>query len=183
MCTATLVRPNVALTAAHCVHFLKGNATDWTLELNDQPSLRSRCALSFTTGSLDTSTARWQPDLQDRDIALVQLSSPARGSTLRMSVGRPSGAEQVEVVGAGCRNHGRGAGIRFVASGEWGAMSSADLVCDGDSGGPVVRNGDAIAGIAVSYVDRAASRYVWIDGALSAVADRLQAAATCPNAP
>ncbi len=132
-CTATLVRPNVVLTAAHCVGYASVDAGDhgsFTIDLNPFEA-RSYRIERFV--SLGTTTG-------PSDLALLRLAEPVPPSVARpttIAEQGPATGDPVTIFGYGCTNRStrEGSFRKRRLSFPW--AESANL-CPGDSGGPVV---------------------------------------------
>ena len=147
-CTATLIRPNVAITAAHCLGYATrqnpGRYTTFSVEFgNGWDSYNVKRYVSFSS------------QLGDRDVCLLQLSEsvPAHVATpTRVADRGPEQGEDVTIFGYGCtsrRNQGSG-GDKRKATFSYGQFSSH--LCPGDSGGPYVKGLDGpVFGINSGY--------------------------------
>jgi hypothetical protein len=136
MCTATLIRRNVAITAAHCVDY----------RTTDQPGRNlGRLTLEVADGTdhvfpIDgyKSYSR-SNEPGTKDVALLRLAQPVPSSVARptgLATRFPVDGEQVRWMGYGCGrrgfsdgNSGRKQQIIF-------GFRGTDNSCPGDSGGP-----------------------------------------------
>jgi len=174
LCTGTLVRANVVLTAAHCITGLPKDedATAaqpaYAFEIRRVAGDRQRFAVdrihSFLTPADFDGTQRWRT----KDIALVRLASDVPASIARPNVvarAWPRLGSRVAIYGYGCsdRNPGAdgrrpGAGTKRKKEYRWSlglalGFSDTENSCPGDSGGPLldVQRG-AVFGTTSGYV-------------------------------
>lgn len=138
-CTATLVAPRVALTAAHCVDFAN----------NLSPSNYGSVAFGANTRTV-MKTQAFGTDVGDEDNALLILDDNCKGSPVPATIGTkfPGNGTVITIFGFGCAvrssicNDGSlGAGGKQKVVGKIGNTAS---LCPGDSGGPVFQGAQII---------------------------------------
>lgn len=153
VCTASLIAPHTALTAAHCV---AGNPL----------ALRAFFGDSIADGGtfIAVTDARPHPqfDPGGNDIAVVTLGEAAPAAALAFAPPLDGSlvGTSFRVVGFGTIGDLGGAGIKRAGTANVAALGAGDfiavpgpsLTCLGDSGGPALLAGDAIGGV-VSRVD------------------------------
>jgi secreted trypsin-like serine protease len=153
VCTAAVIAPHTALTAAHCV-------------AGDPRKLRAFFGTTIADGGtfIAITDARAHPLFNPggHDIALVTLAEVAPVTPLPLAA--PLDASLVgtsfRVVGFGTTGQAGGAGVKRVGTAKVGGLAAEEftavpdlsLSCLGDSGGPALLTGDVIAGV-VSRVD------------------------------
>jgi secreted trypsin-like serine protease len=153
ICTASLIAPHTLLTAAHCV-------------TGDPLMLRAFFGSVIADGGtfVDVTHARSHPQWNPggNDIALLTLAEVAEATPLALAP--PLDASVVggslRVVGFGTIGQLGGSGTKRLGTAEIAVLRAEELVvvpdlslsCHGDSGGPGLLTGDAIAGV-VSRVD------------------------------
>jgi protease YdgD len=156
-CTATVIAPGRAVTAAHCLpvsgtagnaHFLPGLNSDGWIE-----------ALAL---------AHWGIDGGDRDVALLCLSPPGRTPPMPRSATGPQTGETLTIIGYGQpRKHAQSRLDCAVATiGPHGAFTLACPMRPGMSGSPVMREtpaGREIVGV-ISATGQDRSRAYDISG-------------------
>lgn len=138
-CTATLVRPNVLITAAHCVQYqnLQNHNGQFRIDL---PTGGAR------TYTWDTARV-FSQDLGAADLALLRLASPVEASVATpttIATTDPPAGSALRLFGYGCsdraNNHDDHQGRKQTANLVAGQTSSK--LCPGDSGGPVTVGDD-----------------------------------------
>lgn len=152
-CTATLIRPNVVLTAAHCV---TGGHKD---EAVAGYSFDIKPSASATATRFEIDRAYTVPVAADfdgtqtwrlRDIALLRLTSSVQTTLARplvVATQRPRAGAATRIYGYGCTSrvadangHRPGGGTKRKAELTWHSSSigsgASMSVCPGDSGGP-----------------------------------------------
>jgi V8-like Glu-specific endopeptidase len=152
-CTATLIRANVVLTAAHCVtggH--KDEAvTGYSFDVESSaasPATHFEIDRAYTipvAADFD-GTQNWRL----KDIALLRLTTPvpaALAQPLAVATSRPNPGDETAIYGFGCTSrvadangHRPGGGVKRKAELAWHSSSlgsgASTNVCPGDSGGP-----------------------------------------------
>lgn len=132
-CTATLIRSNVAVTAAHCVDFAShpdGTGEAGWLYVYGGPGRVDRFAVSgyVSFGS----------EVGDDDVALIRLADPVPtlvAAAATLADRDPANGESVTSYGFGCTDRATHAesGIKRRVT---YAYSAGRVLCPGDSGGP-----------------------------------------------
>jgi hypothetical protein len=132
-CSATLVRPNVILLAAHCFGANRTDIAPWEFEVRKSASEKYR----FPTGR------GWVGDrggAGEDDLALLRLERPVPSTVARpltLSSEYPAQGNTMRMIGFGCTARGGGgAGTKRVVSFGWG--ENKDASCPGDSGGALI---------------------------------------------
>jgi hypothetical protein len=142
-CTATLVAPTVALTAAHCLGFQSGR------EGVDR-------RVSFVIRERSHRVVEWRvfgAAYGPSDLALLRLAEPSPVRPLRLIAVVAPGT-RVVAVGYGaarCRYDGTGSNApptkRYVRFAWKNDLPDLDVLCRGDSGGPLL-TGDGVFALA-----------------------------------
>ncbi|MFN3199645.1 MAG: trypsin-like serine peptidase [Bradymonadia bacterium] len=136
LCTATLIRPNVVLTAAHCIDYQSGEA---------RPG-RTLGAFIIERGPSEgygfpiDAFASFGGDLGRRDVALLRLAQPVPpqiATPTAIATRGARGGESVEWYGYGCGNRRFGGDARTGTKQKLSfAFQQSANSCPGDSGGP-----------------------------------------------
>lgn len=148
-CTATLVRPNIVITAAHCVNFRSrttpGNYNTFTIDLGPGNSQ------SYPVDLIQVYSGG---DLGDQDVALMRLSRevpPEVATPTSLAEREPAAGEAATIFGYGCTNRSSHAGTWTKRKFAFQYGNTYNL-CPGDSGGPVVLGADGpVFGINSGY--------------------------------
>jgi V8-like Glu-specific endopeptidase len=130
-CTATLIRPRVILTAAHCVNYQSGPRSDGFLTGNGE------------FFAVDYAASRISSGLGWGDLAVARLTSavpPSSAVPTPNSYGDAGSGETVTVYGYGCtdRASGVGYGTKRKYTFPYYMRYQLNLLCPGDSGGPMI---------------------------------------------
>jgi hypothetical protein len=173
LCTGTLIRPNVVITAMHCTGIARDQdvATAqpaFTFEIRRSATEVYRYAVDRLTTLTVASDLDGSNDWRSRDIALLRLTTDVPASVARpasVATAWPRIGDRVAMYGYGCTDRapdgsGRqpGTGTKRSRAYNWSlgqaiGWSSTQASCPGDSGGPlldVARNG--VLGITSGYV-------------------------------
>lgn len=136
-CTATLVTPDVAITAAHCVAFKTCDEPACRLEarLEVDGRVETIVAAESFLGRLVRGAA---VDTYRADVALVRLAGALDAPTLPLARSWPAAGERLELFGYGCLSRCEPSAPPTLqrVSAVYGEPTS--VVCAGDSGGPVI---------------------------------------------
>lgn len=133
-CTATLIRADVAITAAHCVGYRsrtrRGSYGNFTVYISAQQRR------SYTVDFIQS----YSRSLGENDVALLHLASPvpeSQATPTRLADAAPEPGQAATIFGFGCtsRRSRRGQGVKRKLTYPYGRSSN---LCPGDSGGPVV---------------------------------------------
>ncbi len=144
-CTATLVAPNVIITAAHCVDYRSGAYGDnFTIRRADGSVNRYRLVeiISYSRGQLGPN-----------DITLGRLDRnvpPEVASPAPIASSDPAPGETLTIYGYGCTARGRGTDWQKRKFSFPMGTTSRNL-CPGDSGGPVMTASGAVLRINSGY--------------------------------
>ena len=173
LCTGTLIRPNVVLTALHCTGIANDEDVNaatpaFGFEIRTSATVRRRFAVDRihsigTLADMDGSQ-HWRA----RDIALMRLTEDVPATLAhpaQVATSWPWPGARVALVGFGCTSrvggpNGRkpGTNIKRAKEYDWTVglaigWSDTQDVCPGDSGGPLLDVGrDAVLGTTSGYV-------------------------------
>jgi hypothetical protein len=144
-CTATLVGPQLAITAAHCVDYTsRERSAAWgEFEIRTGPSEARTFTITRIAAYMRDPSEVIGPD----DVALLELDEPVPASLATpapIARREPAAGSSATIYGYGCQ--ARGGGGRFAKqklSMRWGE-ETANL-CPGDSGGPTITDDGSVA--------------------------------------
>lgn len=148
-CTATLVRPNVVITAAHCIDYgyPAGGLGYFEVRKSSTEVYRYKVVAAVS----------WGTTYGDKDISLLRLSVPVPSGVatpLTIATGVPPTGGTVKIYGYGCTNqvlkYYEYALYKRVYSRTW--PYSGARVCKGDSGGPMVY-GTSVVQVISTYLN------------------------------
>ena len=140
-CSAALVSPTVAVTAAHCVAGLASPRVALTFDSQLDPASWSLVA---GTAHADPQFGTSKSDLHDLAVVVLDEPAPVEPAALP-AVGASAGAAATTAVGYGYYGRAKGAylydGVRRLATAQVKKVGASTLivdggVCFGDSGGP-----------------------------------------------
>lgn len=136
-CTATLIAPRVAITASHCVQYATRDAT------GAFGSFRiDKAASGVARYPIDRYRALTGSGLGSPDVALLRLATPVPADVATpapLATSLPSSGTPLTIYGYGCNDdweHQTGGGTKRDYHYRYGA-TLRDVLCPGDSGGPV----------------------------------------------
>lgn len=194
-CTATLIRPNVVLSSAHCVtNSPKDEAVtgySWDLKASATETHHYTIARAYAVPSAPDfdGTQTWRA----KDIALLELTESVPAELAKPMVAattRPANGAAVALYGYGCidrtpdaNGHRPGGGVKRTASWTWSAETATRHTCPGDSGGPWIDvAAGAIFGTTSGYVnqDDVPSDVAANVAIVNEIADRWAHAVTAP---
>jgi hypothetical protein len=167
-CSGVLIRPNLVLTAGHCV---RNNPVGAAVVLYNgaRPVLTPHWVETVARYPAPAGEITSSPYVRDigslsLDVALLRLTEPVRGRRpIPFGRGADAAPSRLILAGAGLSRNGVGtlrtAVLRPILITDTGltvAVSSSARICLGDSGGPVVtagRGGLRLWGVASAVVD------------------------------
>ncbi|MBX3228241.1 MAG: trypsin-like serine protease [Labilithrix sp.] len=136
-CTATLVSPRVAITAAHCVRYATRDASGsfGSLRIDKEPTGTARYPI-------DRYRSFARSGLGAVDVALLRLKTPVPADVARpapLATAKPANGTALTIYGYGCNDdweHQTGGGTKREIGYRFGT-TIRNTLCPGDSGGPV----------------------------------------------
>jgi hypothetical protein len=144
-CTATLVGPQLVITAAHCVDYRSRDTPGYygDFEIRTGPTSSQSFRITRIASYMRNPAEVIGPD----DVALLELGAPVPASLATpapIARREPSAGSGATIYGYGCQ--ARGSGGRFAKQKmtiRWGE-ETANL-CPGDSGGPTIGEDGAVS--------------------------------------
>jgi hypothetical protein len=141
-CTATLVAPRIALTAAHCIDYKTNENPPG--HFGDVQFGTGRVRRVVATRSFSDTT-----EAGPKDVGLLVLDDTCSNAPAPINVGAafPSRGTDIAIYGFGCTvessvcRRGSGGGTKQIVTAKMGETAS---LCPGDSGGPVLVNGQLV---------------------------------------
>ncbi len=134
-CTATLIRSNIIISAAHCVSYQSrltpGNYNTFTIDMGPGNS---------RTFPVDLIKVYSNGQLGRDDVALLRLSTPVPpdvATPTTIATEAPAAGQPATIFGYGCTNRQNQTGTWTKRKFEYSFGTSRNL-CPGDSGGPVM---------------------------------------------
>jgi V8-like Glu-specific endopeptidase len=157
VCTATLVRPNVVITAMHCTGAGRDVAVSdfsFIVRKSATEAMRYRIDRSFAIATAAERSAGVAV-YHERDIALMRLTVPVSAEWAKpasIANGQPWPGAKVAIFGYGCTGRNadaakrEGTGSKRTRAYTWTlglafGFSDTSDVCQGDSGGPLMNTG------------------------------------------
>ena len=196
MCTATLIAPNMAISAAHCVGF------------TSEPNTDALKVVFFAGGGrLVVSSKRWVSfgtQAGPADVVLIQLATPVPphvATPKRLASLRGPSVSEGTLHGFGCDNLTQTNRwlLRWAPISRTEGLGPVAKLCPADAGGPLMdpsgreivgvasgtyaqgehAGGPAIASIALVYERLVAQQTAWIQGCYSHTLERPVAEGVC----